>query len=264
MEQLWIPVAVVSAIGLIAGVILAIVSKVFAVPVDERVEKVRDLLPGANCGGCGFSGCDGYAAAVAEGADCSLCTVGGAETAAAIAAVMGVEAGTFVRKVAVVRCSGSESCTGTRFDYSGYPSCAAAVQLGGGPGNCAFGCIGLGDCVAACDREAVAVKEGVAVVDPVLCGACGQCAKACPKGLIAILPEKTRSVHCRNTDKGPAVRKVCSAGCIGCGMCAKACPSGAIKVENFLAEIDPALCTGCAACEEKCPVKVIRPVCRPL
>ena len=259
MLDLWIPVAVVSAIGLIAGVILAIVSKVFAVPVDERVEKIRDLLPGANCGGCGFSGCDGYAAAVAQGADCALCSVGGAQTAAAIAQVMGVEAGEFVRKIAVVRCSGSADCTGTRFDYSGYASCAAAVQLDNGPGACRFGCIGLGDCVAACEREAIAVQNGVAVVDPVLCGACGQCAKACPHGLIAIAPVGTRAVRCHSNEKGPAQRKICTAGCIGCGMCAKVCPAGAIKVENFLAEIDPALCTGCGACEEKCPTKVIHP-----
>ena len=260
MENLWIPVAVVSAIGLIAGVILAVVSKVFAVPTDERVEKVRDLLPGANCGGCGFSGCDGYAAAVVGGADCALCTVGGAQTAAAVAAVMGVEAGAFVRKIAVVRCSGSEACTGTRFDYAGYASCAAAAQLDNGPGACRFGCIGLGDCVAACEREAIAVKDGVAVVDGVLCGACGQCAKACPHGLIAILPERTRAVRCHSTEKGPVQRKICTAGCIGCGMCAKVCPAGAIQVENFLATIDPALCTGCGACEEKCPTKVIHPV----
>lgn len=259
MEQLWIPVAVVSAIGLIAGVILAIVSKVFAVPTDERVEKIRDLLPGANCGGCGFSGCDGYADAIVKGAECTLCTVGGASTAAAVAAVMGVEAGEYVQKVAVVRCSGSEACTGTRFDYAGYASCAAAAQLDNGPGACRFGCIGLGDCVGVCDRDAIRVQDGVAKVDPALCGACGQCAAVCPKGLIAVLPAAGRAVACRSTEKGPVVRKICSAGCIGCGMCAKVCPSSAIRVENFLAEIDPALCTGCGACEEKCPVKVIHP-----
>lgn len=257
--ELWIPVGIVSAIGLIAGVILAVVSKVFAVPVNEKAEQIRDRLPGANCGGCGYSGCDGYAAAVAEGAPANLCTAGGAATAAAVAEIMGVEAA-FVRKVSVIRCSGCEACTGTRFDYAGYTTCAAAAQLDNGPGACRFGCIGMGDCAVACDRGAISIADGVARVDLALCGGCGHCVAACPHGLPAILPETTRAVSCRNTDKGPATRKVCTAGCIGCGKCAKACPSAAIAMNGGLAEIDPALCTGCGACEEGCPVKVIHPV----
>lgn len=258
--ELLIPALIVAGVGLLAGIVLAVGAKVFAVEVDERVEQVRDLLPGANCGGCGFSGCDGYAQAVAQGADTALCTAGGAETAQKIAELMGVDGGGFVRKVAVVRCLGTQECEKQKYDYAGLPSCAAAAMLDNGPGACRFGCLGLGDCAAVCERDAISVSEGVAAVDPSLCGACGQCAKVCPHELIAVLPEKTNAVFCRNGEKGAATRARCTAGCIGCGRCVKACEAGAIRVENFLAQIDPAKCTGCGKCVEVCVVKAIRPV----
>ena len=258
--EILIPVLIVAAIGLVAGVILAVCGKVFAVEVDEKVEKVREVLPGANCGGCGFSGCDPYAEAVAKGADTTLCTAGGADTAKAIAEIMGVEAGTFVRKVAVVCCSGSKDCTKTKYDYEGLSTCAAAAMLDNGPSACRFGCIGLGDCVRVCEHDAIAVVDGVAVVDTAKCGACGKCVAACPHGVIAVLPERTQAVACRSQDKGAVTRKVCTSGCIGCSKCVKACESGAIVVENFVAKIDATKCTGCGKCEEACVVKVIHPV----
>ena len=261
MNSILLAVIIVSVIGLIAGLGLAIASKVFAVPVDEKAEAIRACLPGANCGACGFSGCDGYAAALSQGktTNTGLCAPGGADASAAIAKVTGLSAGSVVPQTAVVMCRGNKDNTDTKLEYIGVKSCKMATQLYGGPGECAYGCIGYGDCVEACPYDAITIVNGVARVNPLACRACKQCIAACPKQLIELMPiyEAKAAVRCKNHDKGAVTRKACSAGCIGCMKCTKVCEVGAVKVVNFCAEVDFDKCIGCGKCNEVCPVKCI-------
>lgn len=257
MTEILIAVAAVGAIGLIAGVILAVAGKFFDVPVDETVEQLSNALPGANCGGCGYSGCDGYAEAIKEGAPCNLCSPGGNETARALAAIMGVEAEECEKKTAVVRCRGTAGVTAKRFTYDGLPTCQAAALLLGGDNSCRFGCLGYGDCAAVCDNGGIRVVDGVARVDGRLCTACGKCVKICPRSIIELLPEHSTVPMCVNTDKGADTRKACKNGCIGCMRCEKICPTGAIQVKDFCAVIDPAKCDNCGLCAEACTLGVI-------
>lgn len=259
MEQIWIPVVIVGVIGLVLGIGLAVASVVLAVPVDEKVSKIRETLPGANCGACGYSGCDSYAEAVAAGeAQPSLCVPGGADTAAQVAEIAGVAAGDFVAKQAFVLCRGNCENTKPKYDYKGLQSCAAASLIFQGPGSCSFGCIGMGDCAAVCDYGAIRVVEGLAQVNPAKCGGCGKCANVCPKNIIEILPQDVPAiVRCVNRDKGAVTRKVCTAGCIGCKICEKKCPTGAVSVTNNVAKIDVDKCTACGACSDACPQKCI-------
>ena len=253
------PIIIVGVIGLLAGVILAIASIVMAVPKDEKAEALEGVLPGANCGACGYSGCSGYAAAMAKGdAQPGLCSPGGPAVAKACGEILGSGDVAMEIKTAVVRCSGSHENTGNKMDYVGIPSCAAALPLAGGPADCRFGCMGLGDCVAVCEYGAVRVVNGMAKVDPLLCKACGKCVKACPKGLITLIPLKTQAVvRCSSCDKGKDVMKACKVGCIGCMKCVKTCPSDAIHVTDSLAQVDPDKCTGCGQCAEACPRHII-------
>lgn len=259
MESILIPVIIVGVIGLVLGIGLTVASILLAVPVDEKVTKIREALPGANCGACGFSGCDGYAEAVAAGnAEANLCVPGGADTSAQVAEIAGVAAGEFVKKQAFVLCRGDCGVTSPKYDYKGLRSCAAASLIFRGPGSCGFGCIGFGDCAAVCEYGAISVKDGLARINGMLCAGCGKCVSVCPKGIIDILPSSVGAVvRCSNKDKGAATRKVCTAGCIGCKICEKKCPSGAVKVENNLAVIDPDKCTGCGICADSCPQKCI-------
>ena len=255
MNEILIAVLIVTAIGLVAGVGLAIASIVMAVPKDERAEAVLEVLPGANCGACGYSGCSGYAAALASGeAKAGLCSPGGEAVAAAIAGALGTEQVQVEYKTALVHCKGSHDNTADKMRYQGLQSCAAAAQMFGGVGSCAYGCMGLGDCAAACEYGAITVCNGVANIDPSKCRGCSKCVAACPKRLISFVPLKSQAiVRCSNCDKGGETRKVCKAGCIGCMRCVKACEHGAVKVENFCAKVDPALCTNCGKCAEVCP-----------
>lgn len=260
--EILIPVIIVTVIGIIAGVILSLSAKFFSVPTDPKIEQIRDALPGANCGGCGYSGCDGYAEAIVNnGAEITLCGAGGADTAKSISAIMGVDAGDIRKRVAVVHCSGTNECTGNRFDYRGLTSCKAAVLTSGGQSACGFACIGLGDCAAVCENDAIKLVNGIAQISPAKCIACRKCVGECPRGVIGIEFADSRSVRCSSTEKGAVTRKVCTAGCIGCGKCAKVCEAGAIKLENNLAHIDSSLCTDCGKCESECPVKVISSGC---
>lgn len=254
MNPILFAVLVVAGIGLIVGIVLAVASAVMAVPKDEKAEAILEALPGANCGACGFSGCSGYAKALADGsAKPGLCSPGGEETAKAVAAILGTKAEKSIKRTAVVHCSGSLQHTENKMEYQGISSCAAAVQLGGGPGKCAYGCIGLGDCKAACEYDAITVCNGLAAVNPDKCKACTMCVSACPKKLISILPVKKQAqVLCSSCDKGAQTKAACSTGCIGCMRCVKACEFGAIKVEKFHAVVDPSLCTGCMKCVESC------------
>lgn len=253
------PVLIVGVIGLLAGVILAVASVVMAVPKDEKAEALEKILPGANCGACGYSGCSGYAKAMAEGtAQPGLCSPGGEAVAAECAELLGTGGVTMERKTALVHCLGSNDNTDNKMIYDGIESCAAAVLLAGGVSACGYGCMGLGDCVRACEYGAVTVCNGLAKIDPALCKACGKCVTACPKGILSLAPvKKTAVVRCSSCAKAKDVMAVCKVGCIGCGKCTRTCEAGAVTLKNGLASIDPDKCTGCGSCVDACPRHVI-------
>lgn len=260
MNPIVLTVLILAVISLLSGLILSIAAIVMAVKKDETAEKIEGVLPGANCGSCGFSGCSGYASALAKGetTETTMCSPGGAAVASQIATILGVDGGAFVQRRAVVKCRGKNDVTSESYDYEGMHSCAAANRLFFGMGACRFGCIGFGDCVSVCDKNAISVQDGVAYIDESLCMGCGKCAKACPKGLIEVITGDNKpSVLCMNHDKDAQTRKVCSAGCIGCGLCMKNCENDAVKVVNFCAHIDAEKCIGCGKCETVCPQKCI-------
>ncbi len=260
MNDITFAIVLVTGIGLISGLILAIASIVMAVPKDQKTEDIRAMLPGANCGACGFSGCDGYAKAMATGeAQPGLCSVGGAPVAEKISKYLGVAATSAEPHVSVVHCLGSNDNTTTKVDYEGIKTCAAAVQIAGSPTKCSYGCIGLGDCVNACNYDALSIRNGVAMVESKNCVACGQCVTTCPKHLLSLIPVKKQAVVlCSSCDKGADVIKACKAGCIGCMRCEKTCTHDAIHVKNFLARVDPEKCVGCGDCVSACPRHIIR------
>ncbi|HHV78344.1 MAG TPA: RnfABCDGE type electron transport complex subunit B [Firmicutes bacterium] len=247
--------------GLIFGALLAVASKKFAVASDERVGKVRAVLPGVNCGACGYAGCDALAEAIVAGkAALDACKAGGPRVAEKVADIMGAKLDKHPeRMVALVKCVGNKDKTKYRGEYSGVPSCRAAVMAGNGPKDCLYGCLGFGDCVRACPFDAIHISPGgVAVVDADKCTACGKCVAACPRGIIELVPA-SHKVHvlCMNQEKGVVTRKQCTVGCIACQACVRACPKGAISVQNNVAKIDYSKCDDCALCAAKCPVKVI-------
>lgn len=250
----------VSLVGIFVGLFLGIAGIKFKVETDEREEAVLGVLPGNNCGGCGYAGCSGLAAAIVKGeAPVNACPVGGEPVGKAVAEIMGVEAADGERMVAYVHCQGDCEKAGTDYAYTGVEDCRVmAFVPGGGPKSCNSGCMGYGSCVKECPFDAIHVENGVAVVDRDACKACGKCVAVCPKHLISLIPYRaTTEVACRSVDKGPVTMKACQAGCIGCGICSKNCPSQAIAVQDFHAEIDQEKCTGCGVCAEKCPKKSI-------
>ncbi len=256
-----IATGIVAAIGLLCAVMLVIASKIFAVKVNPKTEQIRGCLPGANCGACGYAGCDGYAKALAEEIekDTTLCTPGAAKVAADVANVLGVAPADVTRKVAVVHCNGTCENTGKKAEYRGPQSCSAAKLIYGGDGKCIYGCLGLGDCVSVCEYDAIHIVDGIARVDINACTACGRCVKKCPNTLIEIVPvDKPVAVKCSNMDKGVVARKNCNVACIACMKCEKVCPTDAIKVENNLSHIDYSKCIACGACAEACPTDAIK------
>ena len=262
MLEILIPVLVLVVIALLCAVLLTVSSVFFGVKEDERVMQVRDCLPGANCGACGFSGCDGYAKALGDGTTdkATLCVPGGDGVAREIAEIMGLAAGDVVERVAYVACNGSCLPSERKYQYDGPKSCVAANQIWSGDRDCTFACLGYGDCVKVCPRDAICIneKKGIAEIDPRKCIGCGLCVKTCPNSIIHLINDTERVVvKCSSHDKGAQVRKVCSNGCIGCGKCERSCPEGAIKVDNNLAVIDYDKCTGCGTCHDVCPVKCI-------
>ncbi len=253
-------VAVVGGVGLLLGVFLGIASIVFKVAVDEKEEAVLGVLPGNNCGGCGFPGCSGLAAAIAKGeAPVNACPVGGEPVGKKIAAIMGVEAGETVRMTAFVKCAGDCDKTTKIYEYTGVEDCGMVKYVpDGGAKSCNYGCLGYGNCVKACPFDAIHIVNGIAKVDKEKCKACSKCVAACPKQLIELIPYDSKAaVACSSRDKGPVTMKACQMGCIGCSLCVKVCPSGAVTVTDFHAQIDQSKCTGCGACKEKCPKKAI-------
>ena len=257
--KILLPVLIFIGLGLLMGALLALASKLFAVKKDEKAEAIKECLPGANCGGCGYSGCEAYAAAVSAGeAPVNKCSVGGAEAASKIAQIMGVDAGAQVRMRAQVMCSGTGEYAKKKYIYEGIDDCVAASKIGGGDKLCKNGCIGLGTCVRACPFDAIVVEDGVAAVDYSKCKGCGICVSACPKGIIKLIPFDAKHwVGCMSVDDGKNTRKVCDVGCISCKICQKNCPAGAINVDNFVASIDYDKCTGCDICTDKCPRHII-------
>lgn len=255
-----IAAALVGGLGIVIGLLLGVAGEKFKVEVDEKEVAVRELLPGNNCGGCGFAGCDALAKAIAVGeAAVNACPVGGEAAGSKIAEVMGVESAPGERMVAFVKCAGTCDKSEDKYNYFGISDCRMAyVVPGHGDKKCSYGCMGLGSCVKACPFDAIHIVNGVAFVDKEACKACGKCVAACPKHLIELVPYGAEyKVSCSSNDKGKAVKDACMAGCIGCLLCAKNCPSGAVKVENNLAKIDYSLCTNCGTCATKCPVKII-------
>lgn len=252
-------VLVLAAIAFLFGVLLAVAAKKFAVKKDPRIDQIAEHLAGANCGGCGYSGCASYARAIVEdGADPSLCPVAGVQAVEQIAAILGVEAKQPVRMRAQVRCAGTHTTANYKYLYRGLGDCHSVARLGNGPKECSYGCIGLGSCVNACLFDAIQVRDGAAFVEYDKCRACGMCVRACPQNLIELVPYDSRYwVSCGSKDRGPVVRGHCKVGCIGCGICVKNCPNNAISLVNNIAHIDYALCSHCGLCAEKCPRKII-------
>ena len=262
MEAVLIPAIVLGLTGLAMGLFLAFASIKFEVQVDPKIEAISGILPGANCGGCGFPGCSGYAAAIVEqGAPMSLCAPGGAAVAAKIGEIMGASVDVSSEKVvARVLCQGDNTRTTKIYKFDGeLQTCAAMMLYAGGDKSCVYSCLGHGDCEKVCPVGAIKVNEkGIAEVDEDKCISCGLCQKACPKKVIAMLPQSKKvTVTCSSKEKGAAAKKACTTACIGCGICAKNCPVGAITVENNLAKIDPAKCISCGICATKCPTKAI-------
>ena len=250
----------IGGIGLFIGLFLGAAAIKFKVEVDEKEEAVLEALPGNNCGGCGFPGCSGLAAAIAKGeAPVNACPVGGEPVGKVIAEIMGVEAEESERMIAFVHCQGDCEKTKLDYEYTGIEDCRMLSFVpNGGAKSCNHGCLGYGSCVKVCPFDAIHVENGIAVVDKEKCKACGKCIAVCPKNLISLEPyEAKHIVACSSKDKEPVTMKACSVGCIGCGICVKNCPVEAVKVENFHAVIDQKKCIGCGACKEKCPKKAI-------
>ena len=247
------------ALGLIFGGVLTFAAKKFHVEVDERVNQIKECLGGANCGACGYAGCDAFAQAVVDGkAPIDGCAPAGAKGIERIAKIMGQEAKTGERLVARVLCQGANGIAKDRYVYDGYKSCAVAAGLAGGPKDCRFACLGLGDCQDKCKFGAITMENGIAHIDPDKCTACGACVKACPRSVISLLPEsQSVIVRCRNSDLARAARAVCMDACIGCGRCKKECKYDAIVVENGFAHIISEKCTRCGECAAVCPCKCI-------
>ncbi|HCT64043.1 MAG TPA: ferredoxin [Lachnospiraceae bacterium] len=260
INSILFPVLSIGGLGLVFGAGLGYAGKVFAVEEDPRIGEVTDCLPGANCGGCGYPGCGGLAAAIVAGtAPVNACPVGGAKSALAVSEVMGVVAEEKEREVAFVKCHGTCDVSASKYTYAGIDDCGMASQLaGGGAKGCSFGCLGLGSCVKACAFDAIHIENGVAVVDDEKCVSCGKCAKACPKDLIIMVPaSKNTRVACNSKDAGKVVMSNCSVGCISCKICEKNCKFDAIHVIDNIAVIDYTKCKDCGVCAMKCPKNVI-------
>ncbi len=264
-ETLLLAVISLSAIGVISAVILYLVAQKFKVIEDPKIDIVAELLPGANCGGCGLAGCRAFAEEIVKTSDLSKlnCPVGGSSTMNEIAAVLGLEAEEKDPMIAVVRCNGSRANAPQKVIFDGASSCAFAHALSAGESGCPNGCLGLGDCVVSCQFDAIYIspETGLPVVSDEKCVACGACVKACPRTIIEMRKKGKKDrrifVSCINTEKGGPARKNCSVACIGCGKCVKECAYDAITMVNNLAYIDYDKCKLCRKCAPVCPTGAI-------
>ena len=260
MGTIIIPAVIVAVVGLIAAVILTIASKLMYVPVDEKVAAIREVLPGANCGACGFAGCDDYAAAFGENPALStaLCPVGGSSIASQIAGILGVDAADAEEKVAMVMCQGNYGVTRQIMEADRIHTCKEAKMFYGGQWACPYGCLGLGDCFNVCKFDAIRIVNGVARIDRDKCVGCGACDDTCPNNIISMVNKKNLVfVACKSMEKGAKTRKTCENGCIGCMKCQKTCKFEAIKVENNVAQVDLEACKNYGLCEKECPTGAI-------
>ncbi len=259
MDNIIKAVLLIGGIGLFIGIFLGIAAIIFKVTTNQKEEEILALLPGINCGACGFAGCSNLAAAIAKGdAKTNGCPVGGAAVAVKIAGVMGVENEETSRLTAFVMCGGTNECTSENFEYSGTKDCKIAAMVAGGSKSCEYGCLGYGSCVNVCLFDAIHIENGIAIVNKQNCTACGKCVSVCPRNLIELIPfNAIQRVQCVSTAKGSLVTKACTVGCIGCGICARNCPVNAITITDLCAKIDYSLCTNCGICVEKCPRKII-------
>ena len=264
-------VIVLGCIALVAAVILYVCSKRFAVKEDPRIAQVTEVLPGANCGGCGFPGCSGMADALVKGADAGsleglICPVGGADVMGKVADLLGMAIANSDPMVAVVRCNGTCELRPRIASYDGLKTCTAMNACGAGETGCGFGCLGCGDCVGACQFDAIRInpETGLPEVDEEKCTACGACTKACPRNIIELRKKGPKGrrifVSCVNKDKGAVAMKACKSACIGCGKCQKECKFEAITIENNLSYIDFTKCRMCKKCVDACPTKAIHAV----
>lgn len=261
MNAILIALIVLGGVGLLLALVLFLAAKKFRVEEDPRISQVQEVLPGANCGGCGYAGCRSFAETCvkSDSLDGLLCPVGGSEVMKKVGSLLGMEATESAPKIAVLRCNGSCAHRPTVNQYDSASSCAVASALYGGPTACSYGCLGLGDCTKACTFGAISIdsESGLPVVDEDKCTACGACTKACPKGLLELRYKGPKSrriyVACRNKDKGPVAKKACEVACIGCSKCQKVCAQEAITIENNLAYIDFEKCKMCRKCVEECP-----------
>lgn len=260
MTSILIAAVIVGGTGIFIGFFLGIAGEKFKVEVDPREEAILAVLPGNNCGGCGYAGCSGLAAAIVKGeAPVNQCPVGGAPVGEKIGEIMGVSAEAGEKQVAFVKCAGTCEKAVSNYKYTGVQDCTAMEFVPGkGPKACDHGCLGMGSCVKVCPFDAIHILNGIAVVDPESCKACGKCVKACPKHLIDLIPYRAKYVvQCNSKEKGKDVMQACSVGCIACHLCEKNCPKDAIHVNDNIALIDQSKCVGCGICAQKCPKKII-------
>lgn len=272
MKTILISLLVLGLTGLLAAVLLYIVAQKFKVEEDPRIDEVQEVLPGANCGGCGFAGCRAMAEACvkATSLDGLSCPVGGNATMAQVGEILGMAASAADPKVAVVRCNGTCEARPRTSVFGGTRTCAIMSSAYIGETDCAFGCLGCGDCVAACQFEAIKINPatGLPEVDDEKCTACGACSKACPRQLIEIRKKGDDSMRmvvlCSSKAKGAVARKACKNACIGCGKCQTVCGNDAITIASNLAYIDADKCTLCRECEKACPTGAIHGINMPV
>lgn len=257
----FVSIIILGILGLLMGIFLAYASKKFEVKKDEKVEKIIEILPGVNCGACGYPGCSGYAEAVAKGAEINLCSPGGAEVKERLAEITGKVASNSEKKVARVLCQGDNTKVKKLYDFdSEIKTCSNANLYFGGDKTCMYSCLGYGDCKRVCPADAIYITDkGVAIIDEEKCISCEKCVKTCPKKVIKMVPYKSKvTVLCSNREKAKIARENCSIACIACGLCVKACPVNAIEINGNLAKIDHDKCINCGICALKCPTNAIK------
>lgn len=260
LKELFVPALIFAGIGILSGILLTVFSKLFHVETDERLEKITECLPGANCGGCGYAGCSDYANAIINGEKSDLCLSAGEKNVSEIDKIMGRTSSpsSSVKKVAFIRCQGDLSKSEELFEFRGKATCKSSNRFYSGSKRCPFGCLGLGDCKAVCPHDAITICEGLARVNPDKCVGCGLCVNECPNNLIIIKDKKeVINVACNCDLTGKETRENCKSGCIGCRLCERNCPKNAITVRDNIAVIDYEKCVSCGICIANCPSKTI-------